>query len=236
MKHRMLVAALVVGGMLGLADAASAQFYPGYGYGGYGGMAGAAAVLGSDYRQATAMQLKAQSMQAGQDRAMAQNQFVQSNIRDTLTSQAQRRTESNLSQRQADQDWWFQQQAQQSAQRSAMGYASGAPAVPAGFAPPGEPPPAAMDIIQWPTVLQEGCFASQRTRIEAPYRRTPPKLSVPTPADYQKMAGAVEDMKAVLEWRLTKSLDTGEYNTAKAFLNQLGQQVTARAQAAGSSN
>jgi hypothetical protein len=236
MKHRILVASLVVGGMLGLADAASAQFYPGYGYGGWGGMTGGAALLGSDSRQATAMQLKSQSMQTGQQAAMAQNQVVQSGIRNTLSSQAQSRSNAILTQRQSNQDWWFQQQAQQSAQRGAMGYASGAPAVPVGFAPPGEPPPAAMDIIQWPTVLQEKCFASQRARIEAPYRRTPPKLSVPTQADYRKMAGAVEDMKAVLEWRLTESLDTDDYNAAKSFLNQLGQQITARAQAAGSSN
>ena len=82
-----------------------------------------------------------------------------------------------------------------------------------------------MDIIKWPTVLQEQCFASERAKIEAPYRRTPPKLSVPTPADYRKMAGTVEDMKAVLEWRLKEGVDTADYNAAKTFLDQLGQEV-----------
>ena len=236
MNRRILVAALVAGGMLGLAGPASAQFYPGYGYGGWGGTNGSAALLGSDYRQATAMQLKAQSMQAGQQAAMAQNYVVQSGIRNTLSSQAQSRTNAILSQQQANQDWWFQHQSQQMAQRTGRWRNAGAPAVPVGFAPSGGPPPAAMDIIKWPTVLQEPCFASERARIEAPYRRTPPKLSVPTPADYRKMAGTVEDMKAVLEWRLKKGVDTADYNAAKAFLNQLGQEVTARAQAAGSSS
>ncbi len=94
-----------------------------------------------------------------------------------------------------------------------------------------------MDIIKWPTVLQEQCFASERAKIEAPYRRSPPKLSIPTAADYRQMAGTVEDMKAVLEWRLKEGVDTADYNAAKAFLAALGEEVAKqRAQAAGSSN
>ena len=236
MNRRILVAAVVAGGLLGLTGPAAAQFYPGYGYGGWGGTNGSAALLGADYRQATAMQLKAQSMQAGQQAAMGQNYVVQSGIRNTLSSQAQSQTNAILSQGQANQDWWFQQQSQQMAQRRTMETQYGAPAVPVGFGPPGGPPPAAMDIIQWPTVLQESCFASERTRIEAPYRRTPPKLSVPKPSDYGKMADTVEDMEAVLEWRLKTGLATADYNAAKTFLTKLGQEVTARAQAAGSSN
>jgi len=238
MKHRILVAVLVACGMFELAGPASAQFYPGHGYGngGWGGTNGSAALLGADYRQATAMQLKAQSMQAGEQRTMAQNQVVQSGIRNTLSSQAQSRTDSILNERQANQDWWFQQQSQQMAQRRTAEYASGAPAVPVGFAPAGGPPPLAMDIINWPTALQDSCFASERAQIEAPYRRTPPKMSLPTPADYRKMAGTVEDMKAVLEWRLKEGIQTADYNAAKTFLSQLGTEVTARAQAADSSN
>jgi hypothetical protein len=116
-----------------------------------------------------------------------------------------------------------------------MAMPSGA-AVPVGFAPSREPPPAAMDIIKWPTVLQEQCFASERTKIEAPYRRTPPKLSAPTRADYRKMAATVEDMKAVLEWRLKEGIDTSDYNAAKLFLAQLGGEVATRAQPAGTAN
>ncbi|MGO9109577.1 MAG: hypothetical protein ACLP9L_10110 [Thermoguttaceae bacterium] len=235
MNRRFLVAALVAGGMLGLAGPVSAQFYPGYGYGGWGGAEGAAALQGSDQRQIAAMQLKAQSMQFGQQRTMEQNMVVQSGIRNTLSSQAQSQTNAILSQQQANQDWWFQQQSQQMAQRRSM-ERYGAAAIPSGLAPRGGPPPAAMDIIQWPTVLQEQCFASERAKIEAPYRRSPPKLSVPTPADYRSMASTVEDMKAVLEWRLKEGIATADYEAAKAFLNQLGEEVTARAQASGSLN
>ena len=167
---------------------------------------------------------------------MSQNYVVQSGIRNTLSNQAQSQTNAILGQQQANQDWWFQQQAQQMAQRRTREYASGAPAVPAGFAPSGGPPPVAMDIIKWPTVLQEPCFAAERAQIEAPYRRTPPKLSVPTAADYRTMVGTVEDMKAVLEWLLKEGVETADYNAAKTFLNQLGEEVVARAQAAGSSN
>src|SRR5208337_5091025 len=129
---------------------ASAQFYPGYGYGGWGGWDGAAALVGSDYRQATAMQLKSQSMQAGQQAAMQQNYVVQSGIRNTLSSQAQSQNSAILNQQQANQDWWFQHQSQEMAQRRTMEYATGAPAVPVGFAPSSGPPPAATDIIKWP--------------------------------------------------------------------------------------
>ncbi len=235
MKRRILCTALVAGSVLGLTGQAPAQFYPGYGYGGYGGW-GAAALMGADYRQATAMQLKSQSMQAGQQAAMAQNYVVQSGIRNTLSSQANSRDAAILSQQQANQDWWFQHQVQQSSQRRTAEMAYGAPTVRAGIAPSGGPPPAAMDIIKWPTVLQDPCFASERAQIEAPYRRTPPKVSVPTPADYGQMAGTVEDMEAVLEWRLKEGIDTADYNAAKTFLHRLGQEVATRAQAAGNSN
>jgi hypothetical protein len=236
MKRRILVVTVIAGGVLGLAAPALAQFFPGYGYGGWGGTNGSAALLGADYQQATAMQMKAQSMQAGQERTMQQNYVVQSGIRNTLSSQAQSQTNAILSQQQADKDWWFQQQSQQMAQRRAIEYSTGAQPMPVGLGPSGGPPPAAMDIIKWPTVLQEQCFASERTQIEAPFRRTPPKLSVPTTADYGKMASAVEDMKAVLEWRLKDGVDLSNYNTAKTFLNQLGHELAARAQAAASSN
>ncbi len=234
MNRRILVAALVAGGMLGLAGPASAQFYPGYGYGGYGwgGAEGAAALAGSDYRQSTAMQLKAQSMQFGQQRTMQQNMVVQSGIRNMQSSQAQSQTNAILAQQQANQDWWFQQQSQQMAQRQAKEQ-YGAQPIPTGFAPAGGPPPAATDIIPWPTVLQDQCFASERAKIEAPYRRSPPKLSVPTTADYRQMASTVEDMKAVLEWKLREGIPTAGYETAKAFLSQLGAEVAARAQAPG---
>jgi hypothetical protein len=223
MNCRILAGALIAAGLLGLAGPVSAQFYPGFGYGGWGGD-GSAALLGSDYRQAAALQAKAQSRQAGQEAAMQQNYVVQSGIRSTLSSQAQSQANAIAAQQQATQDWWFQHQSQQLAP------------VPPSFAPSGRQPVAAMDIIQWPTALQDSCFASERAKIEAPYRRTPPKLSVPTAADYRNMAATVEDMKAVLEWRLNDGINTADYNAATTFLQKLGQEVSQRAQAAGSSN
>ena len=179
------------------------------------------------------MQIKAQSRQAGQQATMEQNNVVQSGIRNTLSSEAQSQTKAILSQRQANQDWWFQQEAQQLAQRRTMELEHGVPAIPVGFAPAGGPPAAAMDIIKWPTVLQEPCFASERAHIESPYRRAPPKLNRPTPADYHQMAGAIENMKAVLAWRLKEGIETADYNAAKTFLNRLVEEAATRA---GSSN
>jgi hypothetical protein len=240
--NRYHIAAIAVLFTLCLPSLVVAQFYPGYGYG-YGGYGdGGAALLGADARQAAVIQARADSRIAGQQAAMNQNAVVQSGIRSTLTNQAQGRADAISSQRQANQDWWYQQQAQQTAERNAL-YAEKAAAAPtsgwgsygavrSGFGPSGAPPPANMDIIKWPTLLQEQCFASERTKIEAPYRRTPPKLSPPTIADYRQMTRTVEDMKAVLEWRLSEGADTNEYNTAKAFLNKLGQEVAARANSA----
>jgi hypothetical protein len=217
---------------LALTAPASAQY--GYGYGGWGGYDGSAALLGSDYKAAAIIQAKQQNMQAGQQQAMQQNAVVQSGIRNMASSQAASQANAIQAQQQATQDWWFQHQAQQNAQERAMraaagGYSPGGP----GFAPTGGPPPANTDIIKWPTLLQESCFASQRATIEAPYRRNPPKpgpngeriVISPTQEDFRKMAAAIEDMKAVLDWRLTESVDTGEYNVAKNFLDRLGEEV-----------
>jgi hypothetical protein len=117
MRYPVLIASLLGGGMFGLAGPLAAQFYPGVGYGGWGGTNGSAALLGSDYKQASLMQAKTQSMIAGQQRTMEQNSVVQSGIRNTLSSQAQAQTNAILNQQQANQDWWFQQQVQQTDQR-----------------------------------------------------------------------------------------------------------------------
>jgi hypothetical protein len=168
---------------------------------------------------------------------MGQNLVVQSGIRNTLTSQAQDRTDAIMNQRQANQNWWSQVQNQQMEQRQAREYSSpaaiaaglGADPAAAGFAPASSPPAVATDIIKWPPVLQGREFASYRTQIEAPYRRSPPGLSTPTPDDYREMAKAVDDMKAVLEWRLGQDgLATQDYQQAKAFLNTLGQELRGR--------
>jgi hypothetical protein len=230
MKPQLLIVVLVVGGMACLAEPGRAQFYPGGGYYGYGwgGTPGSAALLGSDYQQAAAMQAKAQSRLAGQQAAMQQNYVVQSGIRSTLSNEAQSRTDAILSKREATQDWWFQQKMQQAGKRAGSSY--GPSAGGGHFGPAGPPPQAASDVIRWPTVLQERCFASERAAVEAPYRRTPPQLSNPTHADYVQMVRTVEDMKAVLEWRLKEGIPTEDYNAAREFLEKLGREVARRAE------
>jgi hypothetical protein len=243
MKRPIVFVFLLVGAMLRLADPVSAQFYPGYGYGGWGD--GGAALIGSDYRQAAIISAKTQSRIAGQEAAQQQNAVVQSGIRSTLSNQANSREASIANQQAQTQDWWFQHQQQQFAQqqmapRQSAEYSS-ASAPAAGWSslgPPRKPPPAALDIIPWPILLQDPCFASERAKVEAPYRRTvyvpgaPPKMGTPNEEDYQQMAAAVEDMKAVLQWKLSEGVDTGQYDAAKAFLNKLGAELTRKIQAA----
>jgi hypothetical protein len=225
MKRWIVPAVVLAGVMLCFAGPVAAQFYPGGGYGGWGGYDGGAALLGSDYVDAQTMQLKAQSRQAAQQAAIGQNYVVQSGIRNTLSSGAQSRDAAIINQQQATQDWWFQQQ-QQRAQRPSADYSMAAPAVGwSGMAPANRRRPAAMDIIKWPVLLQEPCFESERTKIEAPYRRKPP---TPSEEDYREMASTVEDMKASLQWRLGEGVDTNDYNVAKAFLDQLGGEVAKR--------
>ncbi len=205
------------------------QFYPGGGYGGYRGYGGwGAAESNSQY--IVGSQLAAQNRQAGQQAAMAQNAVVQSGIRNTLSNQADSRSNAILTQRQSTQDWWFQNQQQQAAERRAAEYRSPSPGAagygPAlgtgNFVPAGEPPRVALDVIRWPTVLQDGAFASERTQVEAPYRRSPPKLSTPTASNFGTIVETVEEMQAVLEWKLSDSgLPTNEYNQAKAFLAKM---------------
>jgi hypothetical protein len=224
--------ALVAICWLASAGPAPAQFWarnPYYGGGGWG-----AYPVG---QVNTSRMIAAQNQELGQAAAMGQNLVVQSGIRNTLTSQAQQRTDEIMDQQQANQNWWSQVQTQQMEQRQAREYGSpaavaaglGAGVAAGGFAPASPSPAVATDIIKWPRALQEREFASWRTQIEAPYRRSPPGLSAPTLNDYRQMAKAVEDMKAVLEWRLGQDgLATQDYQQANAFLSTLGQEVRGR--------
>ncbi len=167
MKCRMLVLVAVVGSLLGVVGQAPAQSHSGEARGrghsaggrGGGGGNGGGILPGLDAQQA-----------AG--------------IRKTLSSEAQRRAGTLLGQQQAAQDWLLQQQAQQREQRRTAAAENGT----RGNTPPSGPPPGAMDIIKWPALLQERGFASERAKIEAPYRRSPSKLRAPLAADYRQMA------------------------------------------------
>jgi hypothetical protein len=213
--------------------------YGGYGgYGGYGDDAGVMALQSSATEQASMRSAAESDRLMGQTAAMQQNAMMQSGIRNTLSSQADARTQNILSQRQSNRDWWFQVQQQQAAARPAYGASSPAlaacgfgaePAV-GRFTVVGADSEAAMDIIKWPSTLQEREFASRRALIEAPYRKSPPGLSTPTAEDYRDMVKNVDEMKAILEWRLTvkSGLDTESYDQAKAFLDKLGQEASER--------
>jgi hypothetical protein len=97
-------------------------------------------------------------------------------------------------------------------------------------------PKAAMDIIQWPILLQRPAFLSRRTQIEAPYRRSPPDLSVPTAEDYYAIAKTSQEMEDMLEGLLQEGpLDTDEYEQAKTFLNTIEQQARERSEPGGTS-
>jgi hypothetical protein len=208
------------------------------GYGGYGDDAGVMALQSSAINQASARNAAQSNRLMGQSAAMQQSAMVQSGIRDTLGSQADARTQNILSQRQSNRDWWFQVQQQQTAARPAYRSSSsalascgfGAEPAADGFTVAGADSQVATDIIKWPTTLQEKEFASGRALIEAPYRRSPPALSTPTAEDYRDMVKTVDEMKAILEWRLTvkSGLETKNYEQAKAFLDKLGQEASER--------
>ncbi len=148
---------------------------------------------------------------------------------------------------QMNRDWWFQYQGQQMSQQRAQGYGTvsrgyGAPSVGSGAVPAAygieaadSPPPVAMDIIKWPVLLQRPTFASRRAAIEAPYRRSPPGLSVPTADDYRTIITTAEEMKAMLEGLLQEGpLQTDQLDEAESFLNRIQEQARQRAQRADS--
>ena len=156
---------------------------------------------------------------------MAQNEQMQSGIRNTMLNQAQAQNQANLSQRQANRDWWFQYQGQKMAQDRAQ--ASRVPmalASAAGFESspaPAARPAASDDIIKWPSILQGPSFAEQRGRIEAPYLRSAKGLSTPTAKDYENMALVTGQMKVILK-QMTSQITAQEYLEAEGFLDQLG--------------
>lgn len=137
-------------------------------------------------------------------------------------------------QQQLNQDWWFQQEGRQMASQRAHGYGSADGSL--GFEATHPPPKANMDIVKWPTLLQRPTFASRRAQIEAPYRRSPPGLSVPTTEDYRAMVKTAYEMKGILEWLLQDGgLEKGEYDRAAACLNNIEQQARERSEPGGTS-
>jgi hypothetical protein len=247
MKNRCLLIGLLTTCVFAVARPVSAQLWRGRGSGYYddGGMAGAVALASSNRATSNQMQVAAQNQQSAQQAARQHNMAVQSGIRSTMTAQAQNRTAAIEDQRQSDRDWWFQTRQQQMSGRQLSVTSLAAPMAggfgmrqpTGGFTYEDFHPPVALDIIKWPTVLQEKMFISERAQIEEPYRRSPPDLSIPTATDYRNMVKTVEDMKGMLKWRLGQrgGLPTVDYEQAKAFLNNLAQEAQDRARRSGAS-
>jgi hypothetical protein len=227
MQHKTLATATLTAFFLSfITAAASAQFWPGYGYGdgGYGGWGGAQVAQQAD---ATMRNIAEQEHAASQAMAAQQSAAMQSNIRNTLSTQAEMRTQGILNQQQSNRDWWFQVQQQQQAQRRAMA-ASGRPAASETFAPTAaisRGPAVATDIIPWPPVLWDSRFAQQRAVVEAPYRRETTR----TVADYESMIEAAGRMKLILG-EMTSELSAQEYLHAEKFLDQLAAEARGRIQ------
>jgi hypothetical protein len=210
------------------ASPAWAQFWPGnaFGYGGFGGYP-----IGSFN---TTRNIAQQNYENGQVAAFEQNATMQRNIQNTLSNQAVARTNEIENRRSSNRDWWFQVQEQQMAQQRArppVSPMSGSVSVardPNAVA--SRDPAVSTDIIPWLPLLQDPQFAELRAKIEAPYRRTPPKLSAPTPSDYRDIDKAVEQMKAILSG-LTASVSAQQYLQAQAFLDQMGKEARERSDA-----
>ena len=80
-------------------------------------------------------------------------------------------------------------------------------------------------------------FSRGGRKIEAPYRRSPPALSVPTAGDYYAMVKTMEEMEDMLEGLLQESpVETDEYDEAKAFLHTIEQQARERSESGGTSS
>lgn len=232
--------------VLAFAFTAMGQLHPGshghYGqhaYGGYGGYYddyyggyGAWGSVASAMNTASARYAAQQDRMAGQAAADLQRGMMQSNIRNTLGTQASIRTQDILNQNELNRDWWFQVQQQQVAQRQALA-AQAAPVAmmsSAGLEAVPSPKPessAATDVIRWQSTLCDPRFSADRAKVEAPYRRAPKGKAVPTTADYQNMIDAAQHMKLLLG-QMTADVSAQDYLSAEKFLDQLAAEAHGR--------
>jgi len=211
-------------------DPACAQLWSGsygypYGYGGWG--------AGGQYN--TTRNIQAADQMTGQVIAARQSAAMQSNINNMMASQAQTQTQAILGQQAANKNAWFQVEQQQAAQRRASSLRMPPMVAPAtsfevSSSPVAVPPAAkaADDVMQWPTALQDPRFAALRAQIEAPYRRTPGKMSYPTAPEYLAMLPPIEQMRSVLG-QMTAELSARDYLDAEKFLDLIARQAQEQA-------
>jgi hypothetical protein len=236
-------------GLMALSGPALGQMWRSHGrssgYSGWGdpggadpGAFGALGSLSATAQYNNLRTVQSNNQVAGMNIAAQQQAALQSSLRNTAVTQAQTRTQNILGQQQANQDWWFQVQQQQVAQRQAMAARMPPSLPPATSFEPGAPaettaasaattPAPADDVMQWPTALQDSRFAALRGEIEAPYRRTPGKISYPTPAEYLAMLGPIEKMRGLLG-QMTADISARDYLDADKFLNLVRQQAQDR--------
>jgi len=209
------------GGARPAAPAAAAALRNNADYGGYG-----------DYGGDASFDFSPMQSQGPNVHASRQPWLEQSSIQNDMLAQARSENSAIAGGGRGNQNWWFQHEGSEVAQDHARGFNSSALAPRGlGIEAANPSPPVAMDIIQWPILLREPTFASRRALVEAPYRRSPPGLSVPTSEDYQAMVKTVTEMKAILEWLPAQGgVDTDEYNQAKRFLNELAQEARQRSE------
>jgi hypothetical protein len=205
------------------------------GYGGYDDYYGgndAWGAVASAMNTTSSRYAAQQDRMAGQAAADMQRGMMQSNIRNTLSTQAEMRTQNIIGQGEANRDWWFQVQQQQAAQRQSMAAAHAPIAMmsAAGLEAVSSPTPqpsAATDVIKWQSTLCEPRFSADRAKVEAPYRRAPKGKAAPTTADYQNMIDAAQHMKLLLG-QMTADISAQDYLGAEKFLDQLAAEAHGR--------
>jgi len=228
MRPALAIPMILIAGLFGAASPASAQFWPGYGYYGDAGVWGA---YTSALHDSTSRYIAQSDRLMGERAANQQMTAMQSGIRNTLSSQANLRTQTAMSQQQSNRDWWFQIEQQQLARRRAAG-AMGSPATAeAAMATMRQESPAmpqvATDVIPWLPVLCDPRFAAERAIVEAPYRHADGKPTEPTEADYQRMIEAAGQMKTILD-QMAGEISAREYLDAGKFLDQLAAEARGR--------
>jgi hypothetical protein len=239
MNHFMSVKLLIGGVIIALlaeVETASAQFVPRRGF--RGGYYDYDACIYPDINQTNAayQQAYTQEREYQAQSSMARTAAWQ-NINQSVAQQANLQTQSMLAQRQATQDWWFQTQAQQVANRQAR--ASYQPTSlpksdsaesydPALQAPPQKP--AAKEIMLWPTLLKSSPFDTLRAEVESPFRRAYVDNKPLTADDYRGILRSLDAMKAKLK-EMSSQVVESEYAAVENYLNELSADAQKRLEA-----
>jgi hypothetical protein len=204
---------------------AQAQFVPGpYYYPDMGVMGSVSAAYTSAAQQNAYMQDRQMQMTS----SMARSQAWQ-NINRSMQTQAASQPAEVPDSGQTARDWMFQHSAPSRPARRPMTL----PATElAAVAPTREitKPATPKEIMLWPTLLKEQRFDSDRTDVEAPFRRAYADGKPLTAADYQGIIKTVENMKATVKNMESQLVET-EYSSVQKYLDDLIADAQKRIQA-----